>query len=245
MGTVPPFHGYYGALRFPAVLPAGLRLPSPRGYRLASGIRSARGTDARPGGREAIQRPLPYAVILRRKRQGLPGSWETPSYTCPALRLRWAGNTRLTTALPMLPSGIRKTSAPQRYTYRSSITQPVYSLSTLHLTGCPVRRKTRYRLPQPGLAGRDWLPAGFHCKVSGQVMAILPAQAWPGALVGVLELVECLRGGERVVDLRDPPEPVPGVVRPRPVLVRGRGEPPRPLPGEGGDVVPLDVMLTG
>ena len=62
---------------------------------------------------------------------------------------------------------------------RSSMTRPVHTLSTLRPRGHPVGRKTRFRLPQPSLAGRDWLPAGFHYEVSsGLLIPPRPGLAW-------------------------------------------------------------------
>lgn len=82
----------------------------------------------------------------------------------------------------MVPSAIPTTSAPRRFTtFGARSRGPHPRCLRFAPRVAPTGRKTRYRLPQPGLAGRDWIPAGLHYEVSGQVMIILLVQASPGA----------------------------------------------------------------
>jgi len=180
VGPVPPLHRYCETLRLPAALPAGLRFPSACGDRRAPKLRSARGVGAHRGSREDLTRPLPGGRSLRRRRQGLPGSWGTPLCTCPAPRPRWAGTARLTTAAPVLPSDVRTTSAPR---FRlSGLTHAARTLAVYASPrGLPQRDARLASGCSTSLAGRGWLPAGSLYEVSDQVMVILLVQAWPGA----------------------------------------------------------------
>ena len=103
-----------------------------------------------------------------------------PCVRAPAPRPRWAGMTRLTAATPVLPSDVRKTSAP-----RFRLSRLTHAARTLAVyaspRGLPQRDARLASGCSASLAGRGWLPAGSLNEVSDQVMVFLLVQAWPGA----------------------------------------------------------------
>jgi len=177
-GSVPPLHRSDGALRLPAARPAALRSASRDRTAVRSSVRSHR-RPARP--------PRAWGFVDRcpvrspgGRRQGLPGSWGTPLCPRPALRPRWDLHAR--------PS--RRVGAASRYFdgVGSHDTAPFGAQSHGLRTRCrrfaspgyPGRRKTRFRL-LASVAGRDWLPAGFHAGFQSSLHLIPPAQVSPGA----------------------------------------------------------------
>ena len=88
---------------------------------------------------------FPTPVLLRRRRQGLPGSWGTlvcrPSLFDPG-EPRTSGHCDVRGVAFRLLDDVGLTTSR----FRGSITRPAHSLPTLHVAGHPTPRKTRFRL---------------------------------------------------------------------------------------------------
>jgi hypothetical protein len=121
----------------------------------------ARGLVEAPRPRQGLWSPGPHSGNVTRRQVALPSSRVTPVKTCPALRPRWcpehspsrlqdcclpAGKNRRLSPLYSL-GGI--SLCPQRYSFRGSITRPVFS------------RALQLRTPIAGCArGVRFWPAG-------------------------------------------------------------------------------------
>ena len=92
---------------------------------------------------------------LARRRAGLPGSWETPRCTCPALRPRRALHAWPALGVSTRPSIFLTTSALARVVCRGSITRPAHSLCTLRRADHSAT--TQHAVP----AGGHPLPGGL------------------------------------------------------------------------------------
>ena len=169
MGEFPDFSSTMQALRLPAVLLVRLRFlrhPIPHPASPGASPRTARTTTARRSG-DLIDRLPTVPAVLRRRRQDLPGSQGTPVRACPGLRprrnfgarpfqhLRGARRPLATCGLP-LPSERRP---PRVAKFRSSMTRPARSLSTLRSAPHDAPRKTRFR--RAGHPHGQGCPAGF------------------------------------------------------------------------------------
>ena len=180
--TVPPLQRYYETLRLPAVLPTSLRHPSAHGDRGASGDSlhtQHRCALWRPGGRW----PAPPLWLLESTETTGPPRFLRNPCVCVPRSSTPVGQARSTACYA--PGVAFRNSEFVDPTTTTSFEAQSRSPHTRCLRFAPrvatTGRKTRYRLPQPGLAGRDWVPAGFQHKVSSQVMTILLVQALPGA----------------------------------------------------------------
>jgi hypothetical protein len=129
---------------------------------VASVIRSPWSRTRRPGARELSVPVSPSGIILRWRRRGLSGSWETPMAFLRALRPRSDRPRSVGPSVtrPTRPPHMSTTRAPDDFSFRGSITRRWASLSTLRRASRPTPRKTRFwllaRLCQAGL-----IPAGF------------------------------------------------------------------------------------
>ena len=180
LGSVPPLHGYYSTLRIPSTRPAALRclrLAVSRSHPLfapvAAECNRPRAWSWSPGtsGRE-----------LPRRRRGLPGSWRTlvnvPCSPTPA-GPRAPGHCGAA-ARPSVPM---TTSAPANF-FISGLNRTARSLAVYaSQPGLPRHHARLASGCRPGSAGRDWLPAGSHRKVSA-LQCIPLSQAFPGAPSG-------------------------------------------------------------
>src|SRR5579883_1991780 len=104
--------------------------------------------------------------ILSTETEDLPGSWEAPLPSCPALGPRWAARSSPNRIRAVLPAATSMASATTISSFRGSITRPVGSLSTLRSLGHP--RTTQDSLPACWLGvGRAGLsPAGLPSRIS-------------------------------------------------------------------------------
>jgi hypothetical protein len=137
LGSVPPLHQYYEALRLLSVRPGTLRSPSRPGTR-------RRLLGFAPRGGTAGKRPLgPVPLcggptrVFNGRRRGLPGSWGTldsvPRSQTPARGDRLGRSAGGSCGLP----GLRDRRPSLHPRFRGSITRPAASLSTLRRRGHP------------------------------------------------------------------------------------------------------------
>src|SRR3972149_3739818 len=123
------------------------------------------------------------ASTSRRRQKDLPGSWGTPMRTCPALRPRWDRRVRSIQHVDAAFRLERRRRLPQSDAFEA----PSRGLHAPCVRFAPavtrVHATSRFRL-RTRFAGWDWLPAGFHRKVSAIVPPLhdfLLSQALPGA----------------------------------------------------------------
>jgi hypothetical protein len=128
----------------PPVRPKRLRLPSTSGTCVGCLIRSIdRSIQPVSGLGPWSSVGLPGGV--RRRREALPGSWETPVHACPALRPRWAGFSLPYREKPVLPSRLRKPSAPRDVTFEAPSRGLHARCLRFTVWVAPARRKTRFQ----------------------------------------------------------------------------------------------------
>jgi hypothetical protein len=149
-GRFPCFVGYYELLGRPAAhcVLLGRLLPLPRFVSFAWGYRLAAETTGSP---RFLEDPRIHATLFD------PGRIAEPGHSGAALLV----------GSSMLPSALSKgVGSRQLDSFRSSMTRPACSLSTLRRQGRPLsRRKTRFRLvAHLGRAGLE--PAGSLHEVS-------------------------------------------------------------------------------
>jgi hypothetical protein len=119
---------------------------------------------AHPAEARAWSPDSPHRFSYRWRRQGLPGSWETPMPACPVLRPRRDPGVMPSFA-KIWPSAYTTASALAKRNFRGSIARPTDSLCTLHSVGYP--HAMQHSVPVAGtLTGRDWVPVGSLQKVS-------------------------------------------------------------------------------
>ena len=82
---------------------------------------------------------------VHRRQEALPGSWETHIHTCPALRPRWAGFSLPYREKPVLPSSLRKPSAPRDVTFEAPSRGLHVRCLRFTVWVAPARRKTRFQ----------------------------------------------------------------------------------------------------
>ncbi len=153
------------------VHPKRLWLPSASGTCVGCLIRSADGCIQPVIGRGPWSSvDLPGGV--RRRRETLPGSWETPVHACPALRPRWADFSLPSREKSVLPSGLRKPSAPRDVTFEAqsrslmSASDMTCSLSTLHSAGRPDTAQDSLPACWLGIGWTGLSPVGFRNRIS-------------------------------------------------------------------------------
>jgi hypothetical protein len=176
LGSVPPLLRYYEALRFPAALPTLLRflrsaVPPPR---LGLRSRSRKTLRLRAGG---LLTGLPHTGFIDGgdRTSQVPGE---PHYE-RALLFDSGGTSALGHyhAL-MLPSAFSTASAPAR-TVISELNHTARSLAVYaSQDGLPHHHARLASGWLAGLSGRDWVPAGFQRKVSGECHSPFPGFAW-------------------------------------------------------------------
>jgi len=126
------------------VRPERLRLPSTSGTCVGCLIRSAD---------RCIQPVIglgPWSSVglpdsVRRRRETLPGFWETHMHACPALRPRWADFSLPYREKPVLPSRLRNPSAPRDVTFEAQSRSLHARCLRFTARVAPTLRKTRYQ----------------------------------------------------------------------------------------------------
>ncbi len=98
------------------------------------------------------------------KRQGLPGSWGTRMYVPCSPTPAGPPRQAIAACWCCLPHFQRR-RLPRTRCFRGSITRPAHSLSTLRSGGLLHLHARLATGCWPSFTGRDWLPAGSHCKV--------------------------------------------------------------------------------
>jgi len=142
-GEFPGFLGTTQALRLPSNHPAGLRCRCPAVPPVRSLLRSSRdGARSRrprgwyPGSPHAGSRAEP---------KGSPRFLVNPPLDMPWSRTPAELPHQAIAVLPYCLPHLRQ-RRPPRSTFRGSIPRPAHSLCTLHQTGRPVQRNTRFQL---------------------------------------------------------------------------------------------------
>lgn len=121
--------------------------------------------------------------LIRARRSGaLPGSWEIPVTACPGLETPAVQKQARANACPdaafRYADGVGTTTMNA---FGAEPSQPTVSLCTLHPTGRPIGRNTRYRPARYGFDRVGLAPTGFQSKVSLAHVKFPLCQAWPGA----------------------------------------------------------------
>ena len=163
LGSVPPLHRYYEALRRPAALPGSLRCPSRGRYRSCAPCSLPSGRDAPPAGLGVVH-PAP-GRDCRTETTGPPRFLGSPdgdvSWSSTPARPSCSATAARRCCLPRCPR-----PRLSRCTFRGSIPRPAPSLSTLRRVGRPTT--TQDSLPAAGQRfraglGTRWAPTrGFN-----------------------------------------------------------------------------------
>jgi hypothetical protein len=132
--------------------------------------------DSTGPGAFARRQPHACTFVVQRRRTGLPGSWETPVWTCPALRPRRPFPAKPYGRVVCLPAfeNCRRLPLPQ---FRGSITRPIHSLCTLRSGGYPTPA-TLAAGWWLALAGWDFHPLGFTTSFPPSRFPGCPGFAW-------------------------------------------------------------------
>ena len=138
------------ALRLPYDHPGVLRCRYTSVPLLRSLLRSSR--DGSPSRRPGDWYPGSPHRVLRAESKGPPRFLVNPPLNMPCSQTPAELPHQATTVLPFRLPRIRQRRPPQR-SFRGSITRPAQPLCTLHRTGCPARRNTRFQL----LAKLGWV----------------------------------------------------------------------------------------
>ena len=140
-------------------------LPSLGGTALALAGSLLSVTERRHLQARGFDRPVTLILVHARRRQSLAGSWGTPLCACPALRPRWDFSARPLRRISAAFRNLNNVGSHDKLAFEAQshglFTRCLRFVASVATDGARLASGC-----QPGFAGRGWVPAGFHRKVS-------------------------------------------------------------------------------